>query len=77
MEPDPQLGQGITDVSIIILTAACVKGVLWPLQNKANRSMRKIYGARAERCRRSRKKYAKDDPTRMNQEVMKLYKSTG
>ena len=28
-------------VSIVLLTA-CVKGVLWPLQNKANKSMRKM-----------------------------------
>jgi YidC/Oxa1 family membrane protein insertase len=60
--------------SIIILTA-CVKGVLWPLQNKANRSMRKM-SALAPKMQELKEKY-KDDPTRMNQEVMKLYKEHG
>jgi YidC/Oxa1 family membrane protein insertase len=61
-------------VSIILLTA-CVKGVLWPLQNKANRSMRKM-SALAPKMQELKEKY-KDDPTRMNQEVMKLYKEHG
>jgi YidC/Oxa1 family membrane protein insertase len=61
-------------VAIILLTA-CVKGVLWPLQNKANRSMRKM-SALAPRMQELKEKY-KDDPTRMNQEVMKLYKEHG
>ena len=60
--------------SIIILTA-CVKGVLWPLQNKANRSMRRM-SALAPKMQALKEKY-KDDPTRMNQEVMKLYKDHG
>src|SRR2546423_6074492 len=58
-------------LSIVLLTA-CVKGVLWPLQNKANRSMRKM-SALAPKMQELKEKY-KDDPTRMNQEVMKLYK---
>ncbi|MEN3368087.1 MAG: YidC/Oxa1 family rane protein insertase [Verrucomicrobiota bacterium] len=61
-------------VSIILLTA-CVKGVLWPLQNKANKSMRKM-SALAPKMQALKEKY-KDDPTRMNQEVMKLYKEHG
>ena len=61
-------------VAIILLTA-CVKGVLWPLQNKANRSMRKM-SALAPKMQELKEKY-KDDPTRMNQEVMKLYKEHG
>jgi YidC/Oxa1 family membrane protein insertase len=60
--------------SIIILTA-CVKGVLWPLQNKANKSMRKM-SALAPKMQELKTKY-KDDPTKMNQEVMKLYKQHG
>jgi YidC/Oxa1 family membrane protein insertase len=60
--------------SIIILTA-CVKGVLWPLQNKANRSMRKM-SALSPKMQELKEKY-KDDPTRMNQELMKLYKEHG
>ena len=60
--------------SIVLLTA-CVKGVLWPLQNKANKSMRKM-SALAPKMQELKEKY-KDDPTRMNQEVMKLYKEYG
>ncbi|MFL6590082.1 MAG: membrane protein insertase YidC [Chthoniobacterales bacterium] len=60
--------------SIVLLTA-CVKGVLWPLQNKANKSMRKM-SALAPKMQALKEKY-KDDPTRMNQEVMKLYKEHG
>ena len=60
--------------SIIILTA-CVKGVLWPLQNKANKSMRKM-SALAPKMQELKTKF-KDDPTKMNQEVMKLYKQHG
>jgi YidC/Oxa1 family membrane protein insertase len=61
-------------VSIVLLTA-CVKGVLWPLQNKANKSMRKM-SVLAPKMQELKEKY-KDDPTRMNQEVMKLYKEHG
>jgi YidC/Oxa1 family membrane protein insertase len=60
--------------SIIVLTA-CVKAVLWPLQNKANASMRRM-SALAPKMQELKDKY-KDDPTRMNQEVMKLYKEHG
>jgi YidC/Oxa1 family membrane protein insertase len=59
----------------IILLTACVKGVLWPLQNKANRSMRKM-ALLAPKMQALREKY-KDDPTKMNQEVMGLYKRHG
>lgn len=61
-------------VAIILLTA-CVKGVLWPLQNKANKSMRRM-SALAPRMQELKDKY-KDDPTKMNTEVMKLYKEHG
>jgi YidC/Oxa1 family membrane protein insertase len=61
-------------IAIILLTA-CVKGVLWPLQNKANRSMRRM-SLLAPKMQELKEKY-KDDPTRMNQEVMKLYKEHG
>jgi YidC/Oxa1 family membrane protein insertase len=59
----------------IILLTACVKGVLWPLQNKANKSMRRM-AALAPKMQALKEKY-KDDPTKMNQEVMKLYKEHG
>jgi YidC/Oxa1 family membrane protein insertase len=60
--------------SIILLTA-CVKAVLWPLQNRANKSMRHM-SALAPKMQALKEKY-KDDPTKMNQEVMKLYKEHG
>ena len=59
----------------IILLTACVKAVLWPLQNKANASMRRM-SALAPKMQELKEKY-KDDPTRMNTEVMKLYKEHG
>ena len=49
--------------------------MLWPIQNKANQSMRQM-AALAPKMQELREKY-KDDPTRMNQEVMKLYKQYG
>src|SRR6266581_3217111 len=61
-------------VAILILTAI-IRLVLWPLQSKANRSMRQM-AALSPKMQELRGKY-KDDPTRMNQEVMKLYKQYG
>ena len=61
-------------VAIVLLTV-CVKAVLWPLQNKANRSMQRM-SLLSPKMQELREKY-KDDPTRMNQEVMKLYKEHG
>jgi YidC/Oxa1 family membrane protein insertase len=55
-------------LSILVLTLV-VRLVLWPLQSKANQTMR-------PKMQELREKY-KDDPTRMNQEVMKLYKQYG
>jgi YidC/Oxa1 family membrane protein insertase len=49
--------------------------VLWPVQAKANRSMKQT-AALAPKMQELREKY-KDDPTKMNQEVMKLYKQYG
>ena len=61
-------------VAILALTTI-VKLCLWPLQNKANKSMRRM-SALSPKMQELREKY-KDDPTRMNQEVMKLYKDYG
>src|SRR5207247_807239 len=60
--------------AILALTTV-IKLVLWPIQNRANRSMRQM-SALSPKMQELREKY-KDDPTRMNQEVMKLYKSYG
>lgn len=60
--------------SIIVLTII-IKALLWPLQNKATDSMRKM-SALSPKMTELREKY-KDDPTKMNQELMKLYKDYG
>src|SRR6266436_4649579 len=61
-------------LAILALTTI-IKLTLWPIQNKANRSMRQM-AALAPKMQELREKH-KDDPTRMNQEVMKLYKEYG
>jgi YidC/Oxa1 family membrane protein insertase len=60
--------------AIVVLTLA-IKTALWPLQNKATRSMKRMQ-ALQPKMTEIREKY-KDDPTRMNAEVMKLYKDYG
>ena len=59
----------------ILALTTIIKLVLWPIQNKANRSMRQM-SVLSPKMQELREKY-KDDPTRMNQEVMKLYKDYG
>src|SRR6266436_3085684 len=59
----------------ILALTTIIKLVLWPIQNKANRSMRQM-AALSPKMQELREKH-KDDPTRMNQEVMKLYKEYG
>jgi YidC/Oxa1 family membrane protein insertase len=61
-------------LAILALTTI-IKLTLWPIQNKANRSMRSM-AALSPKVQELRDKY-KDDPTRMNQEMMKLYKQYG
>jgi YidC/Oxa1 family membrane protein insertase len=61
-------------IAILALTTV-IRVVLWPIQGKANRSMRQT-AALAPKMQELREKY-KDDPTKMNQEVMKLYKQYG
>src|SRR5438874_6607877 len=61
-------------LAILALTTI-IKLTLWPIQNKANRSMRQM-AALSPKMQELKEKY-KDDPTRMNQEVMKLYKQYG
>src|SRR5436305_11437390 len=58
-------------LAILALTTI-IKLTLWPIQNRANRSMRQM-AALNPNMQEWREKY-KDDPTRMNQESMKLYK---
>ena len=59
----------------IFALTVIVKATLWPLQNKATRSARQMQ-ALSPKMQELREKY-KDDPTRMNQELMKLYKEYG
>src|SRR5213596_3170932 len=61
-------------LSILALTTI-IKLTLWPIQNRANRSMRQM-AALSPKMQELKEKY-KDDPTRMNQELMKLYKQYG
>ena len=61
-------------LAILVLTAI-IKLILWPLQTKANKSMRRM-SALSPKMQELREKY-KDDPTKMNAEVMKLYKDYG
>lgn len=61
-------------LAIIALTVV-IKMILWPLQNKATKSMRRM-AALSPKMTELREKY-KDDPTRMNQELMQLYKDYG
>ena len=61
-------------LAIIVLTL-CIKCLLWPMQNKATNSMKRMQLLNPKMTE-LREKY-KDDPTRMNTEVMKLYKDYG
>jgi YidC/Oxa1 family membrane protein insertase len=60
--------------AIIILTLI-IKSALWPLQNKSTQSMKRMQLLQPKMTE-LREKY-KDDPARMNTEVMKLYKDYG
>ena len=61
-------------LAIIIMTII-IRSLLWPLQNAATKSMRKM-AKLSPIMNELRAKY-KDDPQRMNQETMKLYKEYG
>jgi YidC/Oxa1 family membrane protein insertase len=61
-------------LAIIIMTII-IRSMLWPLQNAATKSMRKM-SKLSPIMNELREKY-KDDPQRMNQETMKLYKEYG
>ncbi len=61
-------------LAIIIMTIL-IRGLLWPLQNAATKSMRRM-AKLSPIVNELREKY-KDDPQRINQEMMKLYKEYG
>ncbi len=58
-------------IAIMLLTL-CVRIVIWPLHIKATRAMKRM-SKLAPQMTEIREKY-KDDPQRMNMEVMKLYR---
>ncbi|MEI6351875.1 MAG: membrane protein insertase YidC [Verrucomicrobiota bacterium] len=60
--------------AIIVLTFV-VRGALWPIQGAATKSMKKMQLLQPKMTE-LKEKY-KDDPAKMNQEVMKLYKDYG
>lgn len=59
----------------IFALTVIVKAILWPIQNKATRSARQM-AALSPKMQELREKH-KDDPTKMNQELMKMYKEYG
>ncbi len=60
--------------AIVVLTLI-IKSLLWPLQNKATNSMKRMQLLQPKMME-LKEKYA-DDPTRMNTETMKLYRDYG
>ncbi len=60
--------------AIIVLTLI-IKSLLWPVQNKATNEMRKM-SLLSPKMTEMREKY-KDDPQKMNEEMMKLYREYG
>lgn len=61
-------------ISIVLLTL-CVRIAIWPLYNKSNRSMKRMAKLKPE-MDKLKEKYP-NDPNKLNQEVMKLYKKYG
>ena len=61
-------------ISIVLLTL-CVRIAIWPLYNKSNRSMKRMSKLKPE-MDKLKEKYP-NDPNKLNQEVMKLYKKYG
>jgi YidC/Oxa1 family membrane protein insertase len=61
-------------LTIVVLTLL-VKAVLWPLQDMANRSMKKMQ-ALAPKMKELQERY-KEDPQRLNKETMKMYQEYG
>jgi YidC/Oxa1 family membrane protein insertase len=60
--------------AIVVLTLV-IKSLLWPMQNKATQSMKRM-SLLQPKMAEIKEKYG-DDPTRMNTETLKLYKDYG
>lgn len=61
-------------VAIILLTI-CVRSVLWPVQARSNRTMKRM-GLLSPKLKELQAKY-KDEPQKVNTEMMKLYREYG
>ena len=61
-------------IAIIVLTLI-IKSLLWPIQNKATNEMRRM-AALSPKMTEMREKH-KDDPQKMNEEMMKMYREYG
>jgi YidC/Oxa1 family membrane protein insertase len=59
----------------IVLLTICVKALLWPLQNKANKNMKKMSALQPE-MKRLQDKY-KEEPVKFQQEMGKVWKKAG
>ena len=59
----------------IVLLTICVKALLWPLQNKANKNMKKMSALQPE-MKRLQDKY-KAEPAKFQQEMGKVWKKAG
>lgn len=66
---------GVSYAWAIIILTITLKLLLWPMQNRATQSMKKMQ-ALSPKMTELRDKY-KDDPAKMNQETLKLYKTYG
>jgi len=61
-------------VAIILLTI-CVRSVLWPVQARSNRTMKRM-GMLSPKLKELQEKY-KDEPQKLNSEMMKMYREYG
>lgn len=61
-------------VAIILLTI-CVRSVLWPVQARSNRTMKRM-SLLSPKLKELQEKY-KDEPQKINSEMMKLYREYG
>lgn len=59
----------------IVLLTIVIRGLMWPLQNKSTRSMKRM-SLLKEPMAALKEKYP-DDPNKLNQETMKLYREYG
>ena len=64
-------GWGFAIVALTII----IRAAMWPLQNKSTRAMKRMSKLQPQ-MKELREKYA-DDPGRMNQEMMKMYRDYG